>query len=61
MTPGGWIFMIVSWGAVSVATAWCFWRVLRSPRHWTRPEEDVARLHHGEFGEPVPPPSGDED
>ena len=34
MTPGGWLFMIVSLAFVVVLTVWCFFRVLtyRDPR-----------------------------
>ncbi|MFH0952835.1 MAG: hypothetical protein V1873_00740 [Verrucomicrobiota bacterium] len=50
----GWLFLIVSWGVVAVGTAWCLFRVLTSRRHWTHPDEDIAELHHGEFGEKAP-------
>ena len=53
MRFSGWVFLILGWGAVIIATAWCLVRVLTSRKHWTHPEEDVAELHHGEFGEPV--------
>ena len=53
MKPEGWLFLIVCWGIVISGTIWCLRRVLTSKKHWTHPEEDVAELHHGEFGEPV--------
>ena len=53
MTVSGWIFLILGWGAVIIATVWCLVRVLTSRKHWTHPEEDVAELHHGEYGEDV--------
>ena len=31
MTVSGWIFMLVSCGAMVVLTAWCFYRVLTRP------------------------------
>ena len=54
MTLSGWIFMILGWGVVIIATVWCLVRVLTSRKHWTHPEEDVAELHHGEYGEQTP-------
>jgi len=59
MTAAGWLMMIVSWSAIIFWTGWCFRRVLISTRHWTKPEEDIALLRHGEFGEPTAP--GDDD
>lgn len=53
MKPEGWLFFAVSWGIVIFGTIWCLRRVLTSKKHWTHPEEDVAELHHGEFGEEV--------
>ncbi len=51
MRTAGWVFMLASWTVVLCWTLWCFWRVLTSRRHWTRPKEDIQELHHGEFGE----------
>jgi hypothetical protein len=31
MTPGGWIFMILSCGSVVSLVVWCFYRVLSKP------------------------------
>jgi hypothetical protein len=53
MKPEGWLFLVVSWGIVIVGTVWCLRHVLTSKKHWTHPEEDVAELHHGEYGEEV--------
>ncbi len=49
MTTAGWIFMSVSWGLVLAALIYSFRRVFTSQRHWTKPEEDIRELHHGEF------------
>ena len=54
MTAAGWLFFILGWGVVISVTAWCLVRVLTSRKHWTHPEEDVAELHHGEYGEKAP-------
>ena len=54
MKGAGWIFLLVSWGVVIFWAAWCLRRVLTSRQHWTRPEEDIRELHHGEFGEQTP-------
>lgn len=32
MTPTGWILMLVSCGSVLALTAFCYYRVLRTPR-----------------------------
>lgn len=32
MTTIGWLLMLVSVGTVVTLTAYCFWRVLRTPR-----------------------------
>ncbi len=29
MTPGGWIFLLLSWGFILGLTVFCFWKVLR--------------------------------
>ena len=50
----GWLFLIVSWAIVIGGTAWCLYRGLTSKRHWTHPDEDIAELHHGEYGEDAP-------
>ena len=34
MDAFSWVFMLVSMGAVTALTAWCFWRILRSHRHF---------------------------
>jgi hypothetical protein len=54
MNASGWVFLAVCWGCVSAVTGWCLYRVLTSRRHWTKPDEDIAELHHGEFGEKTP-------
>ena len=54
MKISGWLFLILSWGMVIFWTIWCLRRVLTSKRHWTHPEEDIEKLHHGEFEEPPP-------
>lgn len=51
MTTQGWIFLTLSWALVLAGTGWCLWRVMKSRRHWTQPEEDVKKLHHGEFND----------
>jgi hypothetical protein len=28
LTLGGWIFVVIAWGSIITATAFCFWRVL---------------------------------
>lgn len=38
MTPGGWIVMLLSVGAVTFAFAWCIWKVLTAP-------DETERLH----------------
>jgi hypothetical protein len=30
MTAGGWIMMVVAWGAILGLTSWCILKVLRS-------------------------------
>ena len=52
--PEGWLFLVVSWGLVIMTMIWCLRRVLTSKKHWTHPDEDMAELHHGEFGEKTP-------
>ena len=52
--PEGWLFLIVSWSLVIGVTVLCLRRVLTSRKHWTHPDEDMAELHHGEFGEKTP-------
>lgn len=49
MTTAGWLFMTVSWGLVLGAMIYSFRRVLTSKKHWTKPEDDIRELHHGEF------------
>jgi len=34
MDAFSWIFMLVSMGAVTLLTAWCFTRILRGKRHF---------------------------
>ena len=31
MTPGGWITLSLSIGAVTLLFTWCIWKVLRTP------------------------------
>ena len=31
MTPGGWIIMVVSVSSVTLAMAWCIYKVLKTP------------------------------
>jgi hypothetical protein len=59
MTTTGWVFLIVCWGVVAWWTGWGMYHVLTSRAHWTRPEEDIAELHHGEYGERVPKEDGE--
>lgn len=49
MNRDGWIFLGVSWGLVVFWTAWSFYKVLFSKRHWTEPREDIRELRHDEF------------
>lgn len=49
MRTSGWIFMAVSWALVIGTTAWCLIRVVTSRKHWQSPDQDIERLHHGEF------------
>ncbi len=51
MKPEGWLLLIASWGVVSLWAGWCIYRVLSSRKHWTRPQEEIEKLHHGEFRE----------
>ena len=55
MTTEGWIFLGISWALVAWGSVWSMRRVLTSKKHWNQPEQDIAELHHGEFGEPKPP------
>ncbi|MFH1941817.1 MAG: hypothetical protein ABIL68_06900 [bacterium] len=29
LTPSGWIFVVLAWGSIFMATSFCFWRVLK--------------------------------
>jgi ABC-type nickel/cobalt efflux system permease component RcnA len=49
MRTSGWIFMAVSWSLVTLVTVWCLIRVVTSRQHWQEPDQDIERLHHGEF------------
>ncbi len=49
MTAAGWVFLTVSWSIVLFGAGWCIRRVLRSKAHWQEPEEEIRKLHHGEF------------
>jgi hypothetical protein len=40
MNLGGWIFMLVSVGFVTVLTFWCFKRVLSAPKEPPAPVKD---------------------
>ncbi len=62
MTPEGWIFMGICWAVVILTGGWCLYRVVTSHQHWKHPQDDIERLHHGEFtgqdreaDEPHPP------
>jgi hypothetical protein len=46
MEPLGWIFMLVSVGAVWISTIWCFWKVLSlPPAEEAEVAKDVKGLH----------------
>ncbi len=48
MTPGGWITLLLSIGAVTSLFVWCIWKVVRTPNsvdslhgfNLERPDED---------------------
>jgi len=32
MTAGGWIFLVISWGAILLLAIFCFWKVFTKKR-----------------------------
>lgn len=43
LTLAGWIFVILAWGSIIAATAFCFWRVLAGQAKKGR-DADISQL-----------------
>ncbi len=61
MTAAGWIFLVVSWGAILALCGFCFWKVMTTTRENIHapldidPEEQDPQDDADTRGAPAPP------
>lgn len=58
LTPFAWFFMLLSMGAVTSLTAYCFYRILSAPRLQAGGRETPRGPAGAGAGEPGGPPGG---
>lgn len=47
LTLGGWLFLILSWGAMLLLAGYCFYRVYATGPYLSRGEESEKERHEG--------------